>query len=131
MVKKKITQRVALILSLSLLVCFGTAEAAGKHSFSYKFKHQLDVDGTFKATKSTANFSIYTTTNNSTSNTFTIKQFEYGFFSDSFVTSKGIGCKKDSTGTANFDTKSGTKYTYEFWKVEDDKYVVGSGTLSY
>jgi len=30
MVKKKFTQRVALILSLSLLVCFGIAEAAGE-----------------------------------------------------------------------------------------------------
>ncbi|MCR5837355.1 MAG: hypothetical protein K6G88_12695 [Lachnospiraceae bacterium] len=120
------------LLCIIFLLSFSLTVYAAEKPFTYNFKHQLAMRGHYKATRSSADFAIHTTTNKSNSNYFTIKQFKYKFFDENeFITKKSIYCAKDSAGYCSFSTTKNTSYTYEFWKSTDGKYIVGSGTLTY
>ncbi|WP_176762409.1 hypothetical protein [Eubacterium oxidoreducens] len=122
----------SILLCIIFLLSFSLTVYAAEKPFTYNFRHELTMNGHFKAKKSSATFSIHTTTNKSSSNYFTIKQFKYHPFNNNeYVTKKTIYCKKNSDGDCSFSTKKDTSYTYEFWKVENGKYIVGSGTLKY
>ncbi|GHU41574.1 hypothetical protein FACS1894111_04080 [Clostridia bacterium] len=125
-------KRIGVLTCLGVMLSYATVYAATTYSFTYNFKHQLSVSGTQKATQSSANFNIYTTTNGSSENWFDVKQFKPKLIgSDEYITSRSIDCKVNSSGSCSFPTTTGTSYSYEFWKPVAVGQLIGSGTLKY
>lgn len=110
-----------------------TAYAASQsRSFTYNFKNQLAVSGSYKANKSNAYFSIYTTSNGGKDTYFTIKQYKYKFWgANTYQRQSTISCVAKKSGSCSLTTTKGIKYTYEFWKPTAIGYVVGSGSITY
>lgn len=130
--RTKNLKRIIVFVCLCMIFSYITVYAAGSYSFTYNFKHQLTVDGKKTATKDSADFSIYTTSNSGNDTYFTIEQYKYSLLgSNTYIGSENINCQANQRGSCSFTTTSGTSYTYEFWKPTAIGYVVGSGTLSY
>lgn len=95
------------LICLTVLLGFSvTAYAASKErSFTYNFKHQLAVSGSYSATKSTADFSIFTTSNGGKDTYFTVKQFKYNLFgANTYQKKTTITCRKNSSGFCSLGT---------------------------
>ena len=130
----KFLKTFSIFLCIAVLLGFTVTSyaASNSKSFTYDFKHQLSVKGNFKATKSTVDFSIFTTTNESDEDYFKIKQFEYRLIGyNPYVQTVKISCKANEWGNCSISTKKNQKYTYEFWKSTAVGKVIGSGTMTY
>ncbi len=130
--KLKFKRTKAILLAMLIVMSFGMVVNAASYNFTYDFKHQLAMSSKKKATRSTAKFDIYTTSNGGSDTYFTIQQYKYKLIgTNPYVASERINCKAKESGSCSFSTTKDTSYTYEFWKPTAIGYVVGSGTLTY
>ena len=125
---------ISAVLCLTVLLGFSvtTYAASKERAFTYNFKHQIAVQGTYKANETVAEFYIYTTTNRGSDTFFRVKQYKYNFWGvNPYQRQAEINCCANSSGYCSITTKIGTKYTYEFWKPTSVGHVVGSGSIRY
>ena len=94
--KRKILKRMSVVFCLCMVFSYSVVSAAGSYSFTYNFKHQLAMKEKKTATKESADFYIYTTSNGGEDTYFTIEQYKYkALGTNTYVDSKTINCQAE------------------------------------
>ena len=122
----------SILVCITVLLAFPvTVYAASQtRAYTYNFKHQVAVNGSYKANKSTAVFWITTTSNSGNDEYFTVKQYKYKFWgANTYQGEANISCVANSSDTCSLNTTKGTVYTYEFWKPTAIGYVALYGRI--
>ncbi|MFV0323277.1 MAG: hypothetical protein ACK5LF_02720 [Bacteroides xylanisolvens] len=120
------------LLFLGIMLCFNlSVYAAGNRAFTYDFKHQLALKGSYTATKSDATFQFYTDYNGSDGYLQVRQYYAWNGGLDEYVRTRYVYATQGARRDLSVPSEIGTAFTYEFWKDEDGAYIRGNGDLQY